>query len=75
MADSAYLDTLIERRHRLKEALASGTQSISYGDYHKTFRSVDELREAIADVEQDIQLAGGGPRVRRTYAFTTRKEL
>jgi hypothetical protein len=75
MAESEWLQTLIARRDQLKEALASGTQAVSYGDYHKTFRSVDEIREAIADVEQDIQLAGGGPRVRRSYAFTTQKDL
>lgn len=72
---AASLTDLQTRLAALKTALASGTQSVSYGDYHKAFRSVAELREAIADVETDIGLLGGGPRVTRTYRFRTQKDL
>ena len=56
-------------------ALASGAQSISYGDYHKTFRSVDEIREALADVEGDLAALGCGRRFARAYRFTSHKDL
>lgn len=75
MADTNEIEILKERRNRLKEALASGTQSVSYGDYHKTFRSVDEIREALADVEGDLAAHGMGRRFLRTYRFTSHKDL
>lgn len=72
---AADLTTLQGRLDALKMALANGTQSVSYGDYHKTFRSVADIMAAIKDVEQDIALLGGGPSVRRTYRFHTGKDL
>lgn len=75
MAASEELEFLYAKRRLLKDALWSGTQSVSYGNYHKTFRTVDEIREAIADVESDIAVHGGGPRVRRTYPLTSQKDL
>ena len=71
---AATLDQLNTRLDALKAALASGTQSVSYGNYHKQFRSVADLREAIADVESDIA-ALSGTRVTRTFHFTSRKGL
>ena len=71
---AADLPTLEGRRDALKTALASGTQSVSYGNYHKTFRSVADLREAIADVESDIAALTGQTFV-RNYQFTSRKGL
>lgn len=71
---AADLTTLEARRDALKSALTSGTQSVSYGNYHKTFRSVADLREAIADVESDISQITGTSFV-RTYRFHSRKGL
>ncbi len=75
MAESDEIEILKGRRNRLKAALASGAQSISYGDYHKTFRSVDEIREALADVEGDLAALGCGRRFARAYRFTSHKDL
>lgn len=63
------------QRRRLEDALASGAQSVSYGDYHKTFRSVDEIREALADVDSRLAALGCGRRFSRTYRFTSQKDL
>ena len=71
----ADLATLQGRLDALKTVLASGTQSVSYGNYHKTFRSIEDVREAIADIESDIAALGGGPVVTRSYRFASRKDL
>lgn len=71
---AATLDQLQTRRDALKAALASGTQSVSYGNYHKTFRSVADIQAAIKDVETDI--AGlTGTRFVRTFQINSRKGL
>jgi len=70
----ADLPTLQLRLDSLKAALASSRLSVSYGDKHVTFRSIADIREAIADVEGDIA-ALSGTSVTRTFNFTTRKGL
>ena len=71
----ADLPTLQGRLDALKQNLASGTLSVSYGDYHATFRSTDDLLKAIKDVETDIALLGGSSPVTRTFRFRSRKDL
>lgn len=71
---AADLTTLQTRLDALKGALASGTQSVSYGNYHKQFRSVAEIQQAIKDVESDIADLGGNRPV-RTFKFCTQKGL
>ena len=49
----------------LKAALASGALRVRSGEQDLTYRSVAELREAIATVE--AELAAGGPNQRRAF--------
>jgi hypothetical protein len=71
----ANLTTLQGRRDALKTALASGTKSVSYGDYRKEFVSIADMMTAIKDIEQDIAALGGGPAITRTYRLTSHKDL
>ncbi len=55
----------------LREALASGVLTVQYGDKRVTYRSVGELREALAEVEAALA-RDAGTRVRQ-IRVTTRK--
>ncbi len=55
----------------LREALASGVLTVQYGDKRVTYRSVGELREALAEVETALA-RDAGTRVRQ-IRVTTRK--
>jgi len=69
--------TLIELQARLdalKKALASGHKSVSYGDRRVEFRSLDEIKSAIVDVEADIAALSGASIVRR-FRFIADKAL
>jgi hypothetical protein len=71
MATETDLQTRLEA---LKRALASGRKSVSYGDTRVEYRSIDELKAAIADVETDLAgLQGKG--VIRGYRISSCKGL
>jgi len=59
------------QRDALREALASGVLTVQYGDKRVTYRSVGELREALAEVEAALA-RDAGTRVRQ-IRVTTRK--
>lgn len=63
---TADIATLQARREALKQALASGHHSVQQGDKRIQFRSVDEIRKALEDVEREIANASG---VRRPRLF------
>ncbi len=71
---AASLPELQARLASLKKALASGHKSVSYGDRRVEYRSLDEIRAAIANVEADIA-ALTGTRIVRGYRFVADKAL
>lgn len=75
MAD---LSELKARLEALKRALACGAQSVEFlsGGVTRrlTYRSIDQLKAAIAVVEQDIAKLTGASVVRR-FLFTSDKAL
>jgi len=52
----------------LKDALASGKLSIRFGDRSIQYRSVDELRKAIAIVEKEVNGASATKVVKAYFA-------
>ena len=60
-----------EQRDALRQALASGERRVSYDGKSVEFRSVAELKEALAEVEAALAQADG-KRVRQ-IRVTTRK--
>lgn len=71
MATAAEISARIEK---LKKALASGARTIGYGDRTVTYRDVDELKAALASLEQDLA-AANGTNVVRTFLFKSDKDL
>ena len=61
----------------LRDALAKGEQRVSFGDKTVEYRSIDELRLAIREVEaamhQDAVATGLWPRAPRQIRLTTNK--
>lgn len=68
------LTQLLARRETLQAALASGAQTIQHGDTSTTYRSVDEIRTALASIENDIaNMTNSG--IVRSYKLTSSKDL
>jgi len=59
------------QRDALREALASGVLTVQYGDKRVTYRSVSELREALAEVEAALA-RDAGTRVRQIRVTTAK---
>ncbi len=66
-----------EQLNALEAALAKGEKRVTFGDKTVEYRSIDELRLAIRDVERGLfeQAAGTGlwPRAPRQIRVTTTK--
>ena len=61
-------------RHALERALAKGEQRVTFGDKTVIYRSVDELRAALSEVNRQLaQTEGSG--VTRQIRVTTDKGL
>ena len=56
MADLATLETQLEA---LKNARRSGVQSAGYGDKRTEFRSLNDLRQILGALEDELELAMG----------------
>lgn len=56
----------------LKDALASGHLTINRGDLRVTFRSVDELQQAIATVEDELNAGTNTERPKLRLAKTSK---
>ena len=54
-----------EQLHALHVALARGERRVSFGDRLVEYRSVEELRAAIREVEAALSRAAGGTRTRQ----------
>jgi len=70
----ATLQQLIARRESLQAAIASGAQTVQHADTSVTYRSVADLRQALSQVEGDIEtLTNSG--IVRSYKLTSSKDL
>lgn len=54
-------------RVALKKAMRSGALIVRHGDKHVEYRTMAEMREALADIDNDIAEAGGTKRKRVFY--------
>lgn len=54
-----------EQLQALRNALARGERRVDFGDRSIEYRSVEELRAAIREVEASLSQANGGTRTRQ----------
>ncbi|MGE0108156.1 MAG: phage head-tail joining protein [Bdellovibrionales bacterium] len=59
----------IAQRDALKAAIASGVLSLSYDGNSVQYRSMDELKAALAEVEQGLAKDSGKTQVRRIKIY------
>ena len=67
----AYTQTQIDT---LKSAIAEGALKVRFGDREVTYRSLDEMRQTLRMMEDEVRAAAGRPR-RRRIGFMTGKGL
>jgi hypothetical protein len=65
------------QRDALKEALALGATKVRYRDREVTYRSLDEMKELLRDIERELEAQAGRcpPRRTRQVRFVTRSGL
>lgn len=56
----------------LKAAIASGISSYSYDGRAATYRSLDEMKEGLASLENELAESEGVEKNRRAYAMHSR---
>lgn len=67
------LATLQAKRDALVLAMSSGERTVSYADRRVEYRSVEEMAEALAFLDSQIEAAGGAARADRTsYGYVKR---
>lgn len=66
------LESLEVQRLALTSAIRSGALSVRHGDKAVQYRSLDEMRATLADVERDIEELNGVRRKRKFYVGATR---
>ncbi len=54
----------------LRDALANGVRRVRFGDREIEYRTVEELKQAIAAAEADVAKNSGTPMVRHLRVFT-----
>lgn len=69
MADMTELEA---QRAALKKAMRSGVLSVEHGDKSVRYRSMNELRAALADLDAEIDAATGTRRNRVFYLSNDR---
>ena len=57
------------QRDALKQAIASGVLSLSYDGKTVTYRSLADLKAALAEVEQGLAKDSGKPQTRRVKIY------
>lgn len=60
----------VQQLQALRDALASGARRVRFGDREIEYRSIDELKDAIAGAEVEIAKANGTPPVRHIRVHT-----
>ena len=61
-----------EQLQALREALTSGVLRVKYEGREITYRSLDEIRQVLAQAEADVARANGTPTVRHIRISTTK---
>ncbi len=56
----------------LRDALANGVRRVRFGDREIEYRTVDELKAAIAAAEADIAKSSGTPTIRQIRVSTSK---
>ena len=56
----------------LKKALANSERRVSFGDRSVEYRSIEELKAAIREVEADLSRSAGKPKTRQIRATTNK---
>ena len=59
----------VSQRDALKQAIASGVLSLSYDGKTVQYRSMDELKTALAEVEQGLARDSGKPQTRQIKIY------
>lgn len=59
-----------EQLQALQDALANGVRRVRFGDREIEYRSVDELKQAIAAAEADVAKSSGTPVIRQIRTST-----
>ena len=54
----------------LRDALANGVRRVKFGDREIEYRTVDELKQAIAAAEADVARSSGAPVIRQIRIST-----
>ena len=54
----------------LRDALANGVRRVKFGDREIEYRTVDELKQAIATAEADVAKNSGVPMIRQIRVST-----
>lgn len=62
----------IAERDALKKAIASGRQEVSYGDRRVKYRSLNEMKEILADMEKELGIRSAQSRVYMTTSLGLR---
>ena len=62
-----YTDQLLQA---LRDALANGVRRVKFGDREIEYRTVDELKQAIAAAEADVAKNSGTPVIRQIRIST-----
>jgi hypothetical protein len=60
------------QRDALAAAIASGALTVRYGETSTTFRSLAEMRQVLAAIDQDLTVAAGARKRRVTKVTSTR---
>ena len=61
-----------EQLQALQKALATGEKRVTFGDKTVEYRTVDELKAAIREVEGELARAAGEPRTRQIRVTTSK---
>ncbi len=59
-----------QQLHALRDALANGVRRVRFGDREMEYRTVDELKAAIAAAEAEIVKDSGAPVIRQIRTST-----
>jgi len=71
VADQSQIDQVLLQIRGIKSVIRSGVNAAGYGDKRTDFRSLSELRQILADLEEELEeLTGTGGRVRQIRMTT-----
>lgn len=59
----------------LKVSIAKGEKSVSFGDRRVDYRSLDEMRQALAMIQAEVNAAAGTPRPKQFLAYQAGKGI